>query len=163
VGIVAADAPVDPEDVVRLFEAAIAADTAVLAKVRRRFRTGGLARVLFTFAYNSLIRCLWPGLPSFDVNGTPKLMPAAAARAMRLRSKDWLLDPEIMIKARRMGLRLLELNVFDRQRSGGRSHVRLSTCWELFRGVWKLRLRGVGPIGTVSADETQARPQVPAA
>src|SRR6266540_422401 len=43
VGIVPADAQVDPEDVVRLFEAACAADRSVLAKVRRCFRTGGLS------------------------------------------------------------------------------------------------------------------------
>src|SRR6266545_454558 len=151
VGIVPADAQVDPEDVVRLFEAACAADRSVLAKVRRCFRTGGLSRRLFTFAYNLLIRCLWPGLRSFDVNGTPKLLPAAVARAMRLTSKGWLLDAEIMVKAKRMGVRLLERNVFDRQRSGGRSHVRLATCWELLWGVVKLRLCGAGPVEPMPA------------
>lgn len=139
VGIIPADAPVDAEDVVRLFEAARAARGPVLAKVRRRFRTGGLRRRLTSVVYNLLVQLLWPSLATFDINGTPKLLPAAVARAMQLQSQGWLLDSEIVIKAHRMGLRLLEFSTFDRQRCGGRSHVRLGTCGELLWGLLGLR------------------------
>jgi hypothetical protein len=54
---------------------------------------------------------------------------------MRLRSKEWFLDPEIMIKAHYMGIRVIEFNVFARMRGSGFSHVRVGTCWEFF---WKL-------------------------
>ena len=69
-GYVHADGQVDPEDVVRLYEAAAATDGRVLAKVRRRFRMDGWKRKVVSEAYNLLIRILWPRLSSLDVNGT---------------------------------------------------------------------------------------------
>jgi len=133
IGIIPADGQVDAEDVVRLYEAAAATGGRVVAKVRRRFRMDGVRRKLVSTAYNLFVRLLWPGLRSIDVNGSPKLLPADVLHAMRLASRDWLLDPEIMIKAHYMGLRVLEFNVFARMRSAGLSHVRASTCSEFFR------------------------------
>jgi glycosyltransferase involved in cell wall biosynthesis len=135
VGTIPADGQVDAEDVVRLYEAVAASDGRVLGKVRRRFRMDGLRRKLISIAYNVFIRVLWPRLESVDVNGTPKLLPREAIVGMNLKSKGWLLDPEIMIKAHYMGLRVIEFNVFARMRSGGVSHVRVETIWEFF---WNL-------------------------
>src|SRR5262249_53096281 len=61
VGIIPADGQVDAEDVVRLFEAAVAAGENVLAKVRRRFRMDGLRRKIISVAYNLMVQLLWPG------------------------------------------------------------------------------------------------------
>lgn len=139
IGMIPADGQVDAEDVVRLFEAAMAAKTPVLAKVRRRFRMDGVVRKIISTGYNVFVRLLWPGLASIDINGSPKLMPAEVLRAMRLQSKGWLLDPEIMVKAHDMRLRVLELNVFARMRGAGISHVRAETCWEFFRTLLYFR------------------------
>ncbi len=74
VGIISADGQVDAEDVVRLYESALATDGKVLAKVRRRFRMDGLLRKIISTCYNLFVRLLWPRLGSIDVNGTPKLI-----------------------------------------------------------------------------------------
>lgn len=142
IGIIPADGQVDAEDVVRLYEAAVAARTAVLAKVRRRFRMDGLFRKLVSTSYNLFVRILWPGLASIDINGSPKLLPAEVMRGMSLQSKGWLLDPEIMVKAHQSGVRVLELNVFARMRGAGLSHVRASTCWEFFWQLLVFRFTG---------------------
>jgi glycosyltransferase involved in cell wall biosynthesis len=139
VGIVAADGQVDAEDVVRLFEAALAARGPVLAKVRRRFRMDGLGRKVISVGYNTLVRCLWPRLQSIDVNGTPKILPRPLIERMQLESRGWFLDPEIMIKAHYMETRVLEFNVFARMRGSGTSHVRVSTCWEFLRELLAYR------------------------
>ncbi len=139
VGIIPADGQVDAEDVVRLYEAAISSDGRVLAKARRRFRMDGFARKLVSIAYNVMVRVLWPKLETLDVNGLPKIMPRHVAAAMSLESRGWLLDPEILIKAHYMGLRVLELNVFARMRNAGTSHVSAPVCWEFFR--WLVALR----------------------
>lgn len=139
-GIIPADGQVDAEDVVRLFEAAVASDGWIVAKVRRRFRMDGLWRKVVSVSYNLFVRALWPRLGSIDINGSPKLFPRRAYEAMDLQSKDWLLDPEIMIKAHRLGLRVLELNVFARMRGNGLSHVRATTCWTFFRRLLGFRL-----------------------
>ena len=125
---------------VRLYEAVVTTDGRVLGKVRRRFRMDGLPRKVISVAYNLFVRALWPNLESLDINGSPKLLPREAFMAMDLKSKDWLLDPEIMIKAHYMGFRVLELNVFARMRGNGISHVRFGTCWGFLRYLLYFRL-----------------------
>ena len=135
VGIIPADGQVDAEDVVRLYEAVVTTDGNVLGKVRRRFRMDGLYRKIVSTFYNVFVRALWPSLESIDVNGSPKLLPRDAVNNMDLRSRGWLLDPEIMIKAHYMGMHVLELNVFSRMRGNGVSHVRVGTCWEFLQNL----------------------------
>src|SRR5207244_13655729 len=76
------------------------------------------------FPYTTLFRS-----ESMDVNGTPKILPRDVLLGMDLQSKDWFLDPEIMIKAHTLGLRIIEFNAFARMRGSGVSHVRVGTCW----------------------------------
>jgi hypothetical protein len=137
--MVAADGQVDAEDVIRLYEAVIASDGNVLGKVRRRFRMDGFLRKIVSVSYNLYVRVLWPGLQSIDMNGNPRMMRREVLHAMHLRSTNWLLDPEMMVKAHCMGLRIIELNVFARMRGAGLSHVRAATCWEFFSSLLKHR------------------------
>ncbi len=145
VGMIPADGQVDAEDVVRLFESARATNGRVVAKVRRRFRLDGMSRKVVSVAYNLFVLLLWPTLGTLDVNGSPKLLRREHLRAMRLSSGRWFLDPELMIKAHYMGLRVLELNVFARMRGSGLSHVRASTCWEFFRELLVYRFSSIIP------------------
>lgn len=159
IGIIPADGQVDAEDVVRLYEAVTAARGWVLGKVRRRFRMDGFARKVISTGYNLLVLALWPRLGSLDVNGTPKILPREVVQAMDLQSTGWFLDPEIMIKAHYMGVRVLEFNSFARLRGSGVSHVRTSTCWEFLRNLlhyrfsdeiprWQESVRLAGAVGT---------------
>jgi polyisoprenyl-phosphate glycosyltransferase len=139
IGMVAADGQVDAEDLIRLYEAVIATNGRVLGKVRRRFRMDGFLRKVVSVAYNLYVRALWPRLESIDVNGNPRIMRREVLEAMNLKSTNWLLDPEMMVKSHYMGLRIVELNVFARMRSAGLSHVRAATCWEFFRSLLQHR------------------------
>ena len=116
VGSVAADGQVDAEDLVRLYEACVASDGRVFGKVRRRFRMDGVIRKIISVGYNTFVFLLFPGLGSWDINGNPRLWPRWAMVEMELESTNWLVDPEMLIKAHYMGLRVLELNVFARMR-----------------------------------------------
>jgi glycosyltransferase involved in cell wall biosynthesis len=142
IGIVPADGQVDAEDIVRLYEDAVASGEVVLAKARRRFRMDGLARKFVSVAYNVFFRVLWRGVDSLDINGLPKIMPHEVVRRMALSSRQWFLDPEIMIKSQYLGIRVLEYNVFARMRGSGLSHVRVSTCWEFFVSLLRYRFSG---------------------
>ncbi|MHC4469762.1 MAG: glycosyltransferase family 2 protein [Planctomycetota bacterium] len=139
VGIIAADAQVAAEDVVKLYESLSMAPGKHIAKVRRRFRMDGLRRKLISVAYNLLITAMWPRLGSIDVNGTPKILPRDVLDAMELESRRWFLDPEMMIKAYYMGVRVLEFNVFARMRGSGVSHVNTGTCMEFLRKLLSYR------------------------
>jgi glycosyltransferase involved in cell wall biosynthesis len=133
--LIPADGQVDAEDVVRIYESVLPSDGMVVAKARRRFRMDGLLRKFVSTSYNVFIRILWPRLSSIDINGSPKILRRDILASMRLRSHDWFLDPEIMLKAHRMDLRVLEVNVFARMRGNGLSHVRPGTCWEFFWNI----------------------------
>lgn len=139
VGMIPADGQVDAKDVVDLFEAVQASSGNSLGKVRRRFRMDGWLRKIVSVSYNLMVWILWPRLGSIDVNGSPKILPREALKEMHLTSKGWFLDPEIMIKAHYMGLRVLEFNVFARMRGNGLSHVRPAACWEFFRTLLEYR------------------------
>jgi glycosyltransferase involved in cell wall biosynthesis len=142
IGIIAADGQVDAEDAVRLFDVIKLTDGMTLGKVRRRFRMDGLRRKIVSIFYNGFVFVLWPGLGSIDVNGNPKIIHRDVLSAMRLQSKDWFIDPEIMIKAHYLGVRVLEMNVFARMRSNGLSHVRPSAMVEFFVNLMKYRFGG---------------------
>jgi glycosyltransferase involved in cell wall biosynthesis len=132
IGIIPADGQVDAEDVARLFDAVKHTDGKVIGKVRRRFRMDGPLRKIVSVIYNALVFCLWPNLGSIDINGSPKIIHRDVLRRLDLESKQWFLDPEMMVKAHYLGVRVLEMNVFARMRGNGLSHVRASTCWEFF-------------------------------
>jgi len=143
VGTVAADGQVDAEDVVRLFEATSSTRGDVLGKVRRRFRMDGFLRKVVSVSYNSFVHVLWPTVGSWDVNGQPRMIARQLLLDMQLESVNWFIDPEMIVKAHHMGVRILEVNVFARMRGNGLSHVRAVTCWEFFRCLLAFRLRGV--------------------
>ena len=124
------------------YESELATDGKVLAKVRRRFRMDGLLRKIVSTCYNLFVRLLWPRLASIDVNGSPKILRREYLLAMDLKSKEWFLDPELMVKAHYMGLRILEFNAFARMRGSGLSHVRPNTCWEFVRDLLIFRFSG---------------------
>lgn len=161
VGIIPADGQVDAEDTVRLFEDAVATGEVVLAKARRRFRMDGLQRKFVSIGYNIFFRILWPGIASLDINGLPKIMPREVIQRLSLTSRQWLLDPEIMVRAHLLGVRVLEYNVFARMRGSGLSHVRASTVWAFVRGV--LRLRFSRELREWKAQVAHAAPIVPPA
>jgi glycosyltransferase involved in cell wall biosynthesis len=142
IGIIPADGQVDAEDAARLFEALKHTDGPVLGKVRRRFRMDGLTRKIVSVLYNGFVWLLWPRLGSIDVNGSPKIVRRDVLAEMDLQSKNWFLDPEMMIKARYLGVTVLEMNVFARMRSNGLSHVRPSACVEFFWNLLRYRFGG---------------------
>jgi glycosyltransferase involved in cell wall biosynthesis len=142
IGIIPADGQVDAEDVVRLYESVSNATRPVVGKVHRRFRLDGPMRAVISFFYNAFMLALWPGLGTLDVNGSPKLMRKVDLERMDLQSKDWLLDPELMIKAHMMGLTLLEINVFSRMRESGSSHVQTTTAIEFVKRLIQFKFGG---------------------
>jgi glycosyltransferase involved in cell wall biosynthesis len=155
IGVIPADGQVDAEDAARLFRIVKQTDGRVLGKVRRRFRMDGLTRKIVSVLYNGFVWILWPRLGSIDINGLPKIVHRDVLDMMALRSKDWFLDPEIMIKAHCLGVRVLEMNVFARMRSNGLSHVRASACVEFFVNLLRYRF------GTELAEWRRRREQAP--
>jgi glycosyltransferase involved in cell wall biosynthesis len=141
IGYVNADGQIAPEDVVRVYTATRAAPRA-LVKARRLNRPDGITRALVSVVYNAMMQVFFWGMPSRDVNCNPKILPADVLRLMQLSSYDWFLEAEIMLKARHLGLTVVEIDVVSRERQGGRSHVRVATVLEFLRNIMLFRLGG---------------------
>ena len=146
VGFICADGQVEAHDVAKVYEIAANAKSPYLVKVRRRFRMDGLVRKIVSINFNLLITILFGGLGSIDINGNPKIFPSSFLAPMHLQSKDWFLDAEVMIKAKRLGLKVFELNVIAQMREGGKSNVRTSTVKEFINNLIQYRLRQKGKI-----------------
>ncbi len=144
VGYLCADGQVGPEGALIAYELVARSTTPTLVKVRRRFRKDSWRRKLVSIAYNFGMQFIFGWLGSIDLNGNPKVMPRASMLAMHLQSKDWFLDPETMLKARHLGMTVIECDVIGKLRQGGKSNVRLLTCWEFAKNI--LRYRWGGPI-----------------
>jgi dTDP-4-dehydrorhamnose 3,5-epimerase-like enzyme len=142
VGYLCADGQVSAEDTVRIYTLVKGSDGRLLVKVRRRFRKDGILRKITSIAYNGLMLGVFGRLEVIDINGSPKIFSREAFRRMRLESEDWFLDPEVMIKAKHMGLISLELNVRGLLRQGGTSNVRVGTVLEFIRNILRYRFSG---------------------
>lgn len=139
VGFLCADGQVAPQDVIKAYRLANGNGHLCLAKVRRKFRPDGLIRKVVSIGFNGLISCLFLGLHSLDVNGNPKIFPYEMLQLLSLSSKNWFLDAEIMIKTKILKIPVFEMNVKGRLRQGGKSNVRVQTCFEFFKSIYEYR------------------------
>lgn len=138
-----ADGQVPAADVVKVYEAAVAAGRPTLAKARRRYRNDSWMRKILSIIYNGMMQVLFVGLPSIDVNGNPKVLPSEILRQMELRSTDWFIEAEIMLKAHYLRMPTIEFDVFGLAREGGSSHVRFDAVIEFVRNIFAYRFGGV--------------------
>lgn len=128
-----------------------------VAKGRRRPREDGSIRTVTSFGYNALFRLLFGTRGLWDINGQPKAMTRAAYERLDLRTDDWFTDAEIVLKARSLGLRIVEVPVrFGPRRFPG-SNVGLGTVWEFVANMTRWRL------GRHPARELRSRTQTPRA
>jgi glycosyltransferase involved in cell wall biosynthesis len=139
VGYLCADGQVAASEAVATYDHLCAATVPALAKVRRRIRQDSWRRKFVSACYNFGIPMLFGWLGTIDLNASPKILPREALLTMRLESKDWFLDPELMIKAKHLGLRVLEHDAESRPRAGGKSNVRYTTCLEFLRNIARFR------------------------
>ncbi len=137
-----ADGQVAAQEAVRTYQEARAAGRPVMAKVRRRFRKDSWRRKLVSVLYNFGMQFVFGWLGSIDLNGSPKVFPREALAPLQLKSKDWFLDPELMIKAKHLGIRILERDVEGLARAGGKSSVRYSTCLQFMKNILRYRFGG---------------------
>jgi N-formylglutamate amidohydrolase len=95
---------------------------------------------MVTGVYNLLFRVLF-GYPHRDINGTPKVFTRELHQRLELRSKDWFVDAEVMLKAHDLGARFAEVEVEFHRREAGASHVRASAVVEFLRNMLRYRFQ----------------------
>lgn len=109
--------------------------------VASRLKEGeSLKRMLLSKGYNALMR-LFFGMKISDINGNPKLFKRDVLESVRLKSKDWFIDTELLLKVRKKGLGIATYPVKSVPRQHGSSNVGLVTAFEF---VWNLMKYGAG-------------------
>lgn len=126
-------------DIIPLLYRKLKDDSIFLVKVKRIERNDGFNRRIQSRVYNNLIRLLF-NLNSDDVNGKPKLMRRELFNELKLSSKDWFIDSEIMLKLKKLNYDFSELPVVFDKRSKGKSHVGLSAIVQFLRNLMKQML-----------------------
>jgi hypothetical protein len=94
---------------------------------------------VISIGYNALFLLLFGTFGLWDINGKPKGLTRSAYERMTLRADDWFADAEIVIEARRKGLRVGEVPVVFRQNLERRSFVRWAAIVEFTRNMFRYR------------------------
>jgi glycosyltransferase involved in cell wall biosynthesis len=133
------DAQNPVSDVLRVYRA-VRETAADVVKGRRVLRHDGPYRRLVSITYNVLFRLFFRTRGLWDINGKPKGLTRAAYERLELRSDDWFVDAEIVLKARELGLTIRELPVEFFENEERASLVRPSAIWEFARNMLRTRL-----------------------
>jgi glycosyltransferase involved in cell wall biosynthesis len=114
----------------------------VVLKANRRIRDSAVRRA-GSLLYNLECRALFD-LPTWDINGTPKLFPRAFEQLRALRCEDDMIDAEFMLACKRKGYPIIEVPLLSTTRLGGRSTTNLRSALRMYRGALALRWRELG-------------------
>lgn len=142
VGHIPADGPVSAEDVARLARLAMDKGPGCLITAVRKNRAETSVRRVVSQSYNWIFFLLFGNL-SPDINGTPKFAHRIDYAKLALNSTDYFLEPEMMIKAARMGLEVNQVTVESLARPGGVSKVSahlIFSCLEFVKNLIRFRL-----------------------
>lgn len=157
--VIDGDGQVPPRYAVEAYRQ-LKASGADIVKGRRYSREDGSVRSLTSVVYNVAFRLLFRTRGLWDINGRPKGFTRAAYERLELVTDDWFTDPEIVLKAQRMGLEIREMPVCFLKNSARRSFVGPKTVWEFARNMILWRL---GRHPALGAQRAEARPSATAA
>lgn len=111
---------------------------AEFVKAKRTAREG-FVRHNLSRAYNLLVSALFL-INVSDINAKPKLLPKNRFDELKIKAKDWFIDTEIVIKAKRRGYKIEEVPVEYLKREKGESQVRFTTIGEFIKNLIRFRL-----------------------
>lgn len=140
IAVIDGDGQMPVEDLVRVYRAIVSAQ-ADLVKTYRLKRGDSLWRKIISWLYNIFFSILFPGLALKDINSKPKIFTNSAYNKLKLLSDDWFIDAEIMIQARRLKFKVVEIPTVFLGLVGRRSFVGLKTIFEFIKNLLVYRLK----------------------
>jgi len=113
---------------------------AVVVKANRKIRDNWRRR-LGSLIYNLECRALFD-LPTWDINGTPKVFPRQFEKLLSLTRDDDLIDAEFNWVCRREGYPVVEVPVLSTKRHGGKSTTNYGSAVKMYLGAYELWREG---------------------
>ncbi len=123
------------KDLGEMLKYALINKTSVI-KANRKIREG-FKRRLGSVLYNLECRALFD-LPTWDVNGTPKVFPREYTPLLKLEQTDDLIDLEFISICRRNNYPFLEIPIISTRRHGGSSTTNYNSAFKMYWGAIKL-------------------------
>jgi glycosyltransferase involved in cell wall biosynthesis len=109
----------------------------VVIKANRKIRDNWRRR-LGSLLYNLECRALFD-LPSWDINGTPKVFPRRFERLLSLSREDDLVDAELLAVCRRCDYPVVEVPILATHRLGGASTTNYRSAARMYVGALTLK------------------------
>lgn len=108
----------------------------VVIKANRKIRDNWRRR-LGSLIYNLECRALFD-LPTWDINGTPKVFPRSFGKLLELTRDDDLIDAEFNWICRRENYPVIEVPVLTTKRHGGKSTTNYGSAVKMYWGAYEL-------------------------
>jgi len=143
-GFIPADGQIKAEDVLKIYLKVKESDIDI-CKGTRVVRNDNFTRKLISFTYNSIFKLMFH-CPYRDINSPPKIFKRDFYKTANLKSKDWFLDAEIMLKAYWGKYKVEEVPVVFLPRKNGWSKVRFMAILEFFKNMIYWFLARLGAI-----------------
>ena len=138
--VIDGDGQMPSEDVVRVYQ--LMKDNELdFAKTCRTKRNDGSYRKLISTVYNILFKIMFPGIKASDMNSKPKIMTRAFYEKINLESNGWFIDAEIMILARRLSLKIGEIETVFHSLDSRPSFVKPLSILEFLFNLFIYRIR----------------------
>jgi len=140
------DGQMPAQDLIKLYNK-MRAEKWDLGKTYRVRRDDGTARRIITILYNALYRLLFPGTRSRDINAKPKIFTRKVYEMLDLKSDDWFIDAEIMIKARRLKLTIGEIPTVFYRNPHRKSYIKWKAILEFIRNLAMAKTEEIRALG----------------
>jgi glycosyltransferase involved in cell wall biosynthesis len=108
----------------------------VVIKANRKIRESWKRR-LGSLLYNLECRAFFD-LPTWDINGTPKIFPRKFTKLLNLTRDDDLIDAEFNAICRRENYPMLEVPVLSTKRHSGKSTTNYNSAFKMYWGAYEL-------------------------
>ena len=138
--VIDGDGQMPSGDVIRVYQLMVK-DGLDLAKTYRAKRDDGSYRKLISVVYNILFRLLFPGINAWDMNSKPKIMTREFYEKISLESNGWFIDAEIMILARRLGIKIGETETVFHSMDSRPSFVKPLSILEFLANLLTFRIK----------------------
>jgi len=135
-GFMVADGQIKPEAVVDVYRK-LKKDNLDFCKGFRINRCDGLVRLAMSRTYNFLFRLMF-GCSWADIGGGPKIFTRHFYEIVKLQSKDFFIEAEILIKAKRNNFSAGEVPVVSLKRERGSSTVSILDSFESLKDLFRL-------------------------
>ncbi|HEY9731645.1 MAG TPA: glycosyltransferase [Drouetiella sp.] len=108
----------------------------VVIKANRKIRES-FKRRFGSLLYNLECRAFFD-LPTWDINGTPKIFPRKYAKLLDLTRDDDLIDAEFNAICRRENYPIIEVPVLSTKRHSGKSTTNYNSAFKMYWGAYEL-------------------------